>query len=531
MKSKISILLMQNRNKLFVLLVVVVASISYVFLNFDVPRILRDSMKQVGASEPVYDFYVSPSGSDSNVGTSLKPLKTIQKALQLAQPGKSIFLMPGKYMQDVISVRDGTESAPIKIIGNQDVIVSGGGNSRIVEINHDHITLSGFTIDGLFGASTSASGYRDMLVYAVGKEKNNGVTGLKILNMNLKNAGGECVRMKYFAQKNEVADSTIQNCGVYDFRFSGGGKNGEGIYIGTAPEQLSKNPTAEIDRSNNNYIHNNIITTNGNEGVDIKEGSSENIIEYNKISGQKDPDSGGLDSRGDGNIFRYNEVSGSAGAGIRFGGDKYNSVQYGKNNQAYGNKLTSNKYGAFKVQASPQGKICGNILSSNGTQYGDYGSGINFTDTCSNVADDDGVSGLPVIDSSEIKALAIEASSYDIRDGGYIPENSCDGSLGTRWSALGLGSWIQYDLGSSKTLCSAKIAFYRGNLRQDKFYVDVSEDGKIWKRVLVSQSSGTTTSEQNFDFEDTQARYVRLIGNGNTENKWFSLTEVKLIGA
>ena len=55
-------------------------------------------------------------------------------------------------------------------------------------------------------------------------------------------------------------------------------------------------------------IHHNNFDTKGNEAVDIKEGAMYNIVEYNTVTGQKDPDSGGLDSRGDKNIFRYNTV-------------------------------------------------------------------------------------------------------------------------------------------------------------------------------------------------------------------------------
>ena len=51
--------------------------------------------------------------------------------------------------------------------------------------------------------------------------------------------------------------------------------------------------------------------------LDIKEGSSFNIVEYNKCTGQRDPNSGGLDSRGNDNIFRYNEIYDNLGAGVR----------------------------------------------------------------------------------------------------------------------------------------------------------------------------------------------------------------------
>jgi len=224
--------------------------------------------------------------------------------------------------------------------------------------------------------------YQTNLVYAQSLRKNAGVTGIKILNMDFKNAGGECIRLKYFSSKNEIAYNNIENCGRFDFKFGAGGKNGEGIYIGTAPEQLDKNPTKEIDKSNGNFIHHNSINTQGAEGVDIKEGAEENVVEHNKITGEKDIDSGGLDSRGDRNIFRFNEVFGCVGAGIRLGGDNFNGRLYGKGNDVYENKIYGNGYGAIKVQAFPQGKICANEVFENGSKSGDYGYKIDFVAAC-----------------------------------------------------------------------------------------------------------------------------------------------------
>lgn len=53
-----------------------------------------------------------------------------------------------------------------------------------------------------------------------------------------------------------------------------------------------------------NLITGNVMETNGNECVDIKEGSSGNIVEYNECKNQLDEESACYDSRGDGNIFR-----------------------------------------------------------------------------------------------------------------------------------------------------------------------------------------------------------------------------------
>lgn len=310
-------------------------------------------------------FYVDPSGNDSNDGRSAKtPFKTIQKAVDLAQAGEKISLASGIYREDFVTRRDGQTDSPIIIAGPTDAIVKGGGNTRIIEINHDYIVLEGFTVDGHFGEKERLKDYRKKLIYAQGNESRAGVTGLKILGMTIKNSAGECIRLRYFAQGNEIAGNTIENCGIEDFRFDGGGKNGEGIYIGTAPEQIGdgKNPTEDPDGSSGNWIHNNNIDTQGNECVDIKESSWGNIVENNKCTGQKDEDAAGMSSRGRNNIFRYNEIFGNTGAGVRLGGD---GILDGIGNSVYENVIKGNESGGVKIQRFPQGKICANIMSEN----------------------------------------------------------------------------------------------------------------------------------------------------------------------
>jgi hypothetical protein len=322
------------------------------------------------------DYYVSPAGSDANAGTdSANPFKTIQHALDLAQPGGRIILAPGVYAQDIHSVRDGAANAPITLAGPADAVIHGGGAARIIEINHDYLAIEGFTFDGLWGDPNSAAGYRDKLLYVLGKQPLDGVSGLRVIGMTFRNAGGECIRLRYFAQHNEIAASTISNCGVHDFRFNAGGKNGEGIYIGTAPEQRGdgKNPTADPDLSNANWIHHNTFDTQGNECVDIKEVATGNVVENNQCTGQRDPESGGFDARGSGNIFRANESYGNIGADLRLGGDGSSD---GIGNDVYGNSIHDNQAGGIKFQRQPQGQVCGNIMSNNagGDAVGTYGS-------------------------------------------------------------------------------------------------------------------------------------------------------------
>ena len=121
-------------------------------------------------------LYVSPSGSDANSGTTPEqPFQTIQHAIDLAQPGDTVNLAAGVYFQDVISKRAGTATAPITIKGPSDAIIKGGGGPRIFQINHDNLTLDGFTIDGLWGSADTINGFREKLLYVVGSAPNDGV--------------------------------------------------------------------------------------------------------------------------------------------------------------------------------------------------------------------------------------------------------------------------------------------------------------------------------------------------------------------
>jgi hypothetical protein len=310
-------------------------------------------------------FYVAPDGDDSNAGRAPEaPLRSIQRALDEARPGDRVELAPGDYFQDAVSRRDGAPEAPITIAGPPGAVLRGAGADRVVEINHDYITLEGFSLDGLWGNPKKKKGYRSKLLYVMGTRPGDGVTGLRVLHMRFANAGGECLRLRYFASHNEVAHSSFSACGVYDFRF-GGAKNGEAIYIGTARAQIDdgKNPTEELDRSTGNWIHHNSFDTRGNECVDIKEGATENLVEHNSCTGQRDPKSAGLGAQGERNVLRYNRVFGNAGAGVRLGGDRKDD---GVGNAVYGNTLVDNEGGGIKIVRGPQGLICGNEIADNG---------------------------------------------------------------------------------------------------------------------------------------------------------------------
>ncbi|MGP4112750.1 chondroitinase-B domain-containing protein [Streptomyces sp. 4N509B] len=139
--------------------------------------------------------------------------------------------------------------------------------------------------------------------------------------------------------------------------------------------------------------------------------------------------------------------------------------------------------------------------------------------------DDPGEPGDP--DDSVLPVVDVAASDHD----GNVPENTLDGDLTTRWSAEGDGVWISYDLGATHTVGSVSLAWHRGDTRTHTFDVELSEDGSTWTTALAGQrTSGATTAAERYDIADGPARHVRIVGYGNTDNDWTSITETTLHG-
>ncbi|MFH1261970.1 MAG: right-handed parallel beta-helix repeat-containing protein [Pseudomonadota bacterium] len=62
-------------------------------------------------------YYVSTSGSDSNSGTESLPFKTIQKGVNVAVAGDSVYVRGGTYHEAVMFGRSGEEGKPITLAG------------------------------------------------------------------------------------------------------------------------------------------------------------------------------------------------------------------------------------------------------------------------------------------------------------------------------------------------------------------------------------------------------------------------------
>jgi F5/8 type C domain len=125
-----------------------------------------------------------------------------------------------------------------------------------------------------------------------------------------------------------------------------------------------------------------------------------------------------------------------------------------------------------------------------------------------------------------IPGSAVTASGDD----GNVPANTVDGNLSTRWSSSGDGQWIRYDVGASRRIAFVRVAFYNGASRTFTFDIQTSSDGVNFTTIRAGVVSAQNNDMQTFEFSDATARYVRLLGHGNSSSAWNSYTEVQIWG-
>lgn len=346
---------------------------------------------------------VSPSGSDTNPGTAAAPLRTIQAALDRAKPGTTIQLAPGIYRETLHTRVAGTAAAPIVIKGPETGkdparrhVATLYGTGRIVNIDHSYYTLTGFTIDGqeqlagtvfpttvaaatAFKTAVQSKVADGRLVYIGSADSTRDVTGVRIDDMYLHAAGGDCVRLRNGAHDNTIANSLITWCGLYGKSTAAGVfefHNGEGVYIGTSPKSTDQ-PMAANDPSAGNVVDNDTIATFGSECFDVKENAHDNVLSHSICLDNTEPaaDYGSnVELRGYANRVLANTIANGAGFGVKIAAD---SAAYDLGgNTVQGNRLYGTAGVALRITAkAAQGVFCGNLFGSkpilDGTAVGD----------------------------------------------------------------------------------------------------------------------------------------------------------------
>lgn len=107
--------------------------------------------------------------------------------------------------------------------------------------------------------------------------------------------------------------------------------------------------------------------------------------------------------------------------------------------------------------------------------------------------------------------------------------NVIDNNISTYWGSQYDGKWIELDIGSVQPIEAVGYSFMKGNTRKYKVDIVVSDDGINYTNVYSGELGGVTINYEILELKKVSARYIRLIGHGNSENQWNSVGEFTVL--
>lgn len=355
-----------------------------------------DPSSEETPSEQMSDFiYVAPDGDDGNPGTENEPINTIMTALDMVEPGQTIYLKPGEYRGRVATIHSGEPENPITITGPKDAVIrpSKGVDEKHwnpIVIQHSHYRLTGVTINGLHtpDAPEQVDSYVKRLLKVTPRpESSEYVEDVVIAPHGIGNSQTQLINV-----------IRAKNCEFGPFKMIGpagveylyGDKvshQGEILYIGSPLQVYADGADGyfwdEYDKTRNIHIHH-IDNSEGyhhSEIVDCKDGTENITIEYCTDAGgsrNNEPYSAqSVHMRGHNCTVRWNRLADGAGNGIEvykpgsnelypeFGFDERVVDRIAIENEIYGNEIRDFEKKAIAFDEGTrdaQRRVCGNDI-------------------------------------------------------------------------------------------------------------------------------------------------------------------------
>lgn len=172
-------------------------------------------------NRPAATYYVQATGDDGNDGSSDKPWRTIQVAVDTAEPGSTVLIGSGRYDPFTVTRPDMTIAAQDRA----EVIIRGDGNTRdVVLLAADNLTLSNVTIEGCVPdpapAGFEANG-------SSGVRIDDGTDGVAIYRVTVRDGQGLAPSGQqigcYGAVVHNARNATVANSRFY--------RNGYGVFV------------------------------------------------------------------------------------------------------------------------------------------------------------------------------------------------------------------------------------------------------------------------------------------------------------
>lgn len=317
----------------------------------------------VGAQGQIY--YVATNGNDANPGTLAQPFATWQKAINLAQPGDTIYLRGGVYAVSgnrdwgvSIVGRNGTAANPINLWAyqNEVPILDAAGLTSTGELRGLYISASWWHLKGLEIRNVPMHNGTAFVYGLLCENCNNN----KFERLNIHHNQGTGLAIAYNASNNLVENSDFHH--NYDSnRSDGPGNHANGMFVYTPGYATS-----------GNVVRGCRAWWNSDDGFDLWEAEGVVIFENNWAfwhgyvpdtftptpAGNGNGFKLGLNSTGKRHLIHHNLAFENLAKG--FDANDALGIQDWYNNTAY-----NNRYGNFQNLRLPNGTVVNHRLRNN----------------------------------------------------------------------------------------------------------------------------------------------------------------------
>jgi hypothetical protein len=235
-------------------------------------------------------IHVKPDGTLTNAGTEESPLGSINRAVNIADTGDTVYVHPGEYTELVEAEVGGDPDNPVTLTGPKEAVLKPPGRkeSPVLAIDDSYFHLTGLTINGLLNpdAPEDPESYHADKLVSINSDPNGPDDYLEGLVVSPHALGGAAQSLINSVQFKDSEIGGFEVIGPAGTRWIFGdddGHNGEIVYLGTAPDnRKERGYNDSYDRTRNIRVHH-IDNSDGHlhsEFVDCKAGVENVTIEY-----------------------------------------------------------------------------------------------------------------------------------------------------------------------------------------------------------------------------------------------------------
>jgi hypothetical protein len=182
-----------------------------------------------------YNYYVSPTGSDTAAGTKAAPFKTLARAAKAAvSAGTTVWVAPGTYAGGIKTTANGTSTARIYWVsttkwGAKIVPPSSSSNNNAWDNRGNYVSIIGFDVDGTNSGSGTKWTHGIYTGGSYGMIQDNHIHHLA-RSVACTSAGGSAIGVDsyYHGVKTDIVSNVVNDIGPAGCTYV------QGIYVSTS---------------------------------------------------------------------------------------------------------------------------------------------------------------------------------------------------------------------------------------------------------------------------------------------------------